>query len=49
MQAKGPIFLIIFDFVENHLLENTKLSFLVSWLQAKGLIFLIMPPNFKEI
>ena len=35
LQAKGLIFLIIFGFfVESHLLENKKLSFLVSWLKS---------------
>ena len=35
MQAKGLIFLITSGFfVENHLLENTKLGFLVSWFKS---------------
>ena len=35
MQAKGLIFFIMFGlFVENHLLESTKFSFLVSWFKS---------------
>ena len=35
LQAKGIIFLLIFAFfVENHLLRNAKLSFLVLWFKS---------------
>ena len=50
LDARLFFFLINFAFfVENHLLGNTKLSFLDLWaLQAKGLIFLLMFAFFVE-